>query len=354
MSEQVRGLDYSVGRPSAAAVINNGYQFVMRYLSWEDNPKDLSAAELADMTGAGVGVGTVFETVAERALSGYWGGKADAQAAVFLAGRRGLPDSHVHYFAVDFDALSHQFESVRNYFIGVASVIPLSRIGVYGSHAVCGMLLDVELVTYCWQTEAWSAGLWDDRFHMIQRAGYVYVDGIQCDVNELNMAHDEWGIHGMGDDVGQLTGRQGEMLEQLYDAFAKPFVQNGVDVGDVLARLGRLFPDLDPVVMDEYGTLNPGTLTNAIVSHYSDYFRWLRQRVEAQGQVLMALAERLDISDDEMQAMLEEAVRNAMSAHVEGRVVVTLNPRESASQPALTGALPTDGQLAAQTAADGD
>lgn len=202
MSEAVvTGLDYSAGRPRGQAVRDAGYAFVLRYLSWLDNPKDLTRAELDDMTAAGIGVGTVFETTASRALSGHQGGRWDALKALDLAEVCGLPDDHPHYFAVDFDAQPHQYETVRDYLRGVASVIPINRIGVYGSHAVCKMLLDLELVTYCWQTEAWSAGQWDPRFHIIQRVGYVTVDGIQCDVNELNLAHGSWGLYGMDDNM---------------------------------------------------------------------------------------------------------------------------------------------------------
>lgn len=203
----LRGLDYSNGRPRMAEVKRAGFAFVMRYLSWSGNPKNLTAHELADARTHGIGVGLVFETYEHRASAGHSAGMADGLAALVQAKECGFTDEELStfpiYFAVDYDAQPADYAEVKNYFLGAASVLNTvsPHIGVYGSYYVCQMLLDASAVTHCWQTMAWSGGNWDSRFHIIQRIGYVTVDGITCDLNDLNDTLPEWGIYGIGEDM---------------------------------------------------------------------------------------------------------------------------------------------------------
>lgn len=188
------GLDYSGGRPAGRAVAAAGYGFVARYLpnGLSSGRVNLSAAEVADMHAAGVAVVMVWESQANRAATGRAAGVADATYALAQAAVVGLPGVPI-YFAVDFDLPDYspaatsplaKLGPVGEYFVGVVSVLGLARTGVYGGYWAVRRCLDAGLASWAWQTVAWSGGNIDPRIHLYQRAGYVTVDGVQCDVNE--------------------------------------------------------------------------------------------------------------------------------------------------------------------------
>lgn len=191
------GLDYSAGRLSGAAVRNAGYNFVARYLAnGLQGRVNLSVAEVADLTANGVAVAVVWESSANRAAAGTAAGIADAkaaQAAVNACGLAGWPI----YFAVDFDVPDYgpstqdprtKLGPVGDYFDGVASVLGHARTGGYGGYWAVKRLFDAGLITYGWQTAAWSGGNVDPRIHLFQRIGTAYVGGVACDVNEARQA----------------------------------------------------------------------------------------------------------------------------------------------------------------------
>lgn len=191
------GLDYSAGHPSPAAITRAGYSFVCRYLSSVGNPKDITASECAELRAAGVDVALVYETTADRATAGHDAGAADAHNAIVEADSVGLSGWPI-YFAVDEDLPDYAPDStdpvaklgrVALYLYGVASVIGLARTGVYGGYWTVSRALDAGLVTYAWQTGAWSGTNVDPRIHLYQRIGGVKVGGVDCDVNEARRVH---------------------------------------------------------------------------------------------------------------------------------------------------------------------
>jgi hypothetical protein len=169
--------------------------------------------------------------------------------------------------------------------------------------------------------------------------------GKNLDLNYFPGSLDE--LHDLlgGDDMGQLTGRQAEMFQQIYDALAKPFVQNGRDVGEVFATLGRLFPDLDPAAMEKFETQNPGTLTNALASSYSLLYKYIYPALGTFGVQLEALAKAYadgrQQDATELLAAMRQALGDLLSAHVQADVTVTLNPLASDNEQVLTGQLAT-------------
>lgn len=175
---------------------------------------------------------------------------------------------------------------------------------------------------------------------IIMHADYTYAtgDGDHTDLGK-NFPKDVFMSDLNGEDDMQADER--EWLRQMYEAFCKPFVQNGVDVGDVLARLGRLFPDLDPAAMEQYKTLNPGTLTNAIVSPYSLLFQYVWPLLQGMGNQLEAVQTAISAGNpqaaEQMLAATRQALNELLAANVNAEVSVTLNPLISASQPVLTG-----------------
>lgn len=179
------GVDYSFSRPSPASIRAGGYTFVARYLSHESG-KNLSAGEAQSLIAAGLTIVCNWEDSATNSLSGYGQGVSDAQAAKAEALSVGQPADRPIYFSVDFDASSGQLATIEAYFEGVASVIGLSRTGVYGGHYIVESLFNAGKVQWGWQTYAWSYGSWDPRaqFRQIQNG----IDNDEEDEDEAVVA----------------------------------------------------------------------------------------------------------------------------------------------------------------------
>jgi Domain of unknown function (DUF1906) len=178
------GLDFSWSRPSIEAMLAAGYTFVCRYLSWSTTGKNLTRAEADSYRAAGIDIVSNWEYYADAALGGYWQGVDDATEALRQhAECGGGPDDPI-YFSVDWDAQSWQWPAIADYFDGIASVLPLRRIGAYGGVSVIAALFDTGLITYGWQTYAWSYGRWDPRAQLRQVKNGIYVGGQECDRNE--------------------------------------------------------------------------------------------------------------------------------------------------------------------------
>lgn len=173
------GVDFAWGRPGVSALRAAGVRFVCRYLSHDTSGKNLDRAEAETLSAAGLDNVVVWETTATRAGDGYSAGRQDAQDAQAQAEACGMPSDRPIYLAVDYDANPADVES---YFAGAASVLPVSRIGVYGGVRVVKALLDRKLVAWAWQASAWSYGQWDPRAH-IRQGGQHYIGGVDCDDN---------------------------------------------------------------------------------------------------------------------------------------------------------------------------
>ncbi len=179
---RISGCDYSDARPSPASLRSMGYHFVARYLSGDPGgSKDLSASEARSLTAAGLDIVVVWETTGTDARDGYSRGVSDAKGAKSEAESVGQPSSRPIYFAVDFDAESGDAASIKEYFKGVASVLGLSRTGVYGGYYIVDELLSARLVTFAWQTYAWSYGRWDSRAQLRQTQNGVDHDELDAD-----------------------------------------------------------------------------------------------------------------------------------------------------------------------------
>lgn len=186
------GLDWALGDMSVAAVRAVGADFIGRYVSTPGNPKNISGGEAVEMSRASIDIVLVFETTADRALSGHDAGSADARSAGEQASGVGMPHGRPIYFAVDFDAAPEQQAAIDDYFRGVASVLGLGATGAYGGYWVVKRLFDAGLVQWGWQTYAWSGGNWDARAHVRQFSNGHTVGGVECDYD-----------HGLGRDFGQ-------------------------------------------------------------------------------------------------------------------------------------------------------
>lgn len=174
------GIDIAWDRPTVTEIQATGAHFVARYFS-SDPTKDLTAGEVQQYSAAGLGIITVFETTAGRALQGHAAGTADAQQANIERAAVGLPQGMPIYFAVDTDT---SWASVQAYFDGVCSVLPKSQVGVYGGYAVAegGHFYGLPFI---WQTVAWSNGQWSSYATIKQTGGTVLSGGADIDYAEV-------------------------------------------------------------------------------------------------------------------------------------------------------------------------
>ena len=211
----MQGLDYAGGRPSAADIIAAGYNFVCRYVTSGGSSlpqKQLILSEAQNLLGAGVGVVSNWESSGTDMSGGSAQGISDAQQAQANHLAAGGDPTAPIYFSVDFDASDADQPNINAYFQGVASVITLPRTGVYGGYWVVKKCFDAGVVTWGWQTEAWSGdpadlspvgpdGTYlDARANILQRnsLGYATVGGVQCDINiSLTDNFGQWNYGGV-------------------------------------------------------------------------------------------------------------------------------------------------------------
>lgn len=192
-----QALDYSAGAPSGAAVRTAGYVGVVRYCGTPGRPKNITRAEYEDMDMSGVGVALVYENRQGDALSGFGAGQASARAIQSDAASFGFPSSRPFYFTVDQQISTEaQYSAVMAYLDGAATVVGHSRVGVYGQYGVVQRAIEGGHAAYGWQTVAWSAGLRYSNANLFQNLGYVYVDGVECDSNDI--LSPDWGQHNYG------------------------------------------------------------------------------------------------------------------------------------------------------------
>lgn len=233
-----KGCDFSMSRPTVAALQAAGHGFVLRYVSTPGNPKNITASETARYRAAGIDIGIVFETTAGRALAGNAAGRADAVDALGQVQLAGGPADAVIYFAVDFDAMPDQLTQIAAYLNGAAAILGRGRVGVYGSYRVVAYAFDQKLVTFGWQTYAWSAGRWDTRAQLRQVKNAVRLsDGSEIDMCEAHA--DNWGQWArQGEDPVALTA---DDINAIRDAVWEQRPSAGVAQADMRRVLEQAY-----------------------------------------------------------------------------------------------------------------
>jgi hypothetical protein len=184
--DKLKLVDYSYARPDPAYIKAQGFGGVMRYLSPTPG-KNLSAGERDALFAQGLGIGLVWESTANRDLSGNLAGENDAKAAIGQANSLGFTGAI--YFAVDFDAAESDQAVIDSYFDGVNRIIDPNRVGGYGGYYVIKRLFDHGKIKWGWQTYAWSGGQWDPRAQIRQVKNGQWNDTV--DFNETGS--DNWG-----------------------------------------------------------------------------------------------------------------------------------------------------------------
>lgn len=174
------GVDFGWSSVSASTASRVGARFGASYLSI-DYSKNWTRAMLNSYHAQGLPTVAVWETTATRALAGYYAGRSDARTALSQEQALGIPTSKPVYFAIDFPEQLSQWPAVKAYFIGVNSIMGVSRTGAYGDWAAISRVFNSRLVRYGWQTSAWSADAngvihWDGRAQIQQYAYHATYD----------------------------------------------------------------------------------------------------------------------------------------------------------------------------------
>jgi len=176
----VKGIDIAWARPTIAEIKGTGATWVARYFS-TDSTKNITADEVKTYPANGLAIVTVWETTTGRATQGQAAGESDAHAADAQRAAVGLPADAPIHFAVDEDT---DWASVAAYFSGVAQVLGLHRVGIYGGLKVIAGAHTVG-IPYLWQTVAWSGGIWAPYATIRQTAGTELSGGADDDYAEV-------------------------------------------------------------------------------------------------------------------------------------------------------------------------
>jgi Domain of unknown function (DUF1906) len=198
----VKILDYSWGRPQPfpQAILDFGASGVMRYLGPGNNGRDLTYTERDTLHAAGIPIGLIWETSANRVLDGYEAGCHDAQQANIHANQLGAPISTPIYYATDCDVSPTQtWGVIEDYYRGACGGLRPTR--AYGEADVLDMLAQTFGACHGWQPAAtsWSGGRISANASLLQR--WPYVLGDTCDDNDVLCPNDQvdwlWGGNDM-------------------------------------------------------------------------------------------------------------------------------------------------------------
>lgn len=246
----IPGVDYPWSHPSPSSLRSAGKKFALRYLS-HNASKNLSRAEATALAADGIYVGVVWESTADRPLSGRAAGIEDARTAMAQALDCGMPSGRPIYFAADFDVTESQQAAVNAYLDGAGSIIGKARTGVYGGYYTVKRALDGGHATWGWQTFAWSGGQWDNRA-VLRQGKQATIGGVGVDLDTA-----------LAYDYGQwMPGRMPNLPEEdmALSAEDKTWIKETIDAS-VRSAVNTL--SFDAVVMSDQApapladTVNP-------------------------------------------------------------------------------------------------
>lgn len=222
----LQGVDYSV-TPDIATMINYGVKFACRYVGYSQlsQSKILTLAEAQKLSAAGISIVSNYEWYAGRPLEGYTSGVWDAHTALQYHTAAGGPSDAPIYFSVDLSTPT-DMSSVYQYFKGIASVLPISRIGAYGSYNTVKLLKEGGYITYSWQTYAWSSGQWYTGNNIEQYSnGVILPDGSVVDLDRSKTSYfGQWIL-------GSTSTGANYMENQFNDVWYSSGIQSGYQSG---------------------------------------------------------------------------------------------------------------------------
>lgn len=176
-----------------------GVETIIRYYARAMSSKVIRRAEALAIGAAGLRLAIVYEGAGDKlsAFSEEIGLRDAAFSRSYGAKEINQPAGSAVYFAVDFDAGAAEIRNaIIPYFRGVARAfaenngLPVYRVGVYGSGAVCQAVLDGGLAELAWLScsTGWSgyrafllSGRWSLKQHLPSA-----VAGLDVDADERN------------------------------------------------------------------------------------------------------------------------------------------------------------------------
>lgn len=191
---QLHGVDLfsTVNKTAAKAIKAAGYSFVVRYYS-KNEGKRIYREEALNIKNAGLQLVTIYQDANHTYdCFTYENGYSECMNAIKQAIEIGQPVTTPIYFTVDLNADPSSINMVYDYFTGVnAAMADFSKtdslkrswkIGGYGSYFVVKSLDEQKLVSYLWQTLAWSDNQ-HYNYHFYQNEHDKTVAGLQVDTN---------------------------------------------------------------------------------------------------------------------------------------------------------------------------
>jgi glycoside hydrolase-like protein len=179
----IEGVDYSSDHPDPSGLYTVGKRFAGRYLGPGAGLKMLTRSEADALAAAGLFIVALVEGYADDALQGYAKGKEHAEMALAAAPGLGMPEGHPFYAAVDFDVQPSQWDAVRAYFAGFASVVGINRTGMYGGYNAMVWAARDGVARWLYQTYAWSGDRWYVDRHIEQYRNDVSLVGGTVDLD---------------------------------------------------------------------------------------------------------------------------------------------------------------------------
>lgn len=189
---QADGVDLSTTGDGATLQAHH-QDFVVRYVSpnTQNHPhKRITLVEQEDYFRHNIAVCYVWETTASESTSGRAAGQRDAVDAATYVASLGAPANQPIYFATDQDVSG---SSVDPYHRGIIDKIGVARAGSYGGIRVIRYLFDQRLITYGWQTYAWSGGQIEPRAQAYQYLNDQMMGGLNVDLDAVLAArYGQW------------------------------------------------------------------------------------------------------------------------------------------------------------------
>ncbi len=198
----IEGVDYTTtARPSVASLVAGGKKFACRYGGPGGDWKQIGAAEVAELTAAGVAIVANAEGTADGLKGGYAAGVSWARDADAHFRTLGMPPGRPIYLSADWDAAASWMDEIDAAMDGAASVLGRARVGVYGGYDVIAHLAANGKARWFWQTYAWSEGRWHPGCHIQQYRNGVTLGGGTVDLNRAMKAdYGQWGADMFKDD----------------------------------------------------------------------------------------------------------------------------------------------------------
>lgn len=243
-------IDFSYARPGGLAVTTVGVTSVGRYLATDD--RGITLEELNDYSANGVTVWLIKENSSRGMLNGYGQGHADALDAQAQLNTLGYPNAAVYYTA-DFDIQPSQFPAGDSYLQGVASVMPVTRIGLYAGNDYLNHAAD--LVTYRWKTASSSFDHGQTAnvpIHLVQTTDTPPIPNTDYD---LIMAADHGQINGTETaGTGQTPLKPEIRMENEMILLRIPFNNDGTPNGQIALVGETTFKQISKYTADGFAT----------------------------------------------------------------------------------------------------